>query len=93
MAVKIINVQREKEKETKETLKREVELLAKLSHVSLPKYLLYSGHWLMIRYSRTSSNTCIHRAGSLESQSKYSCLLPMGLYAAFWTTRGASIRK
>jgi serine/threonine protein kinase len=36
MAVKIINVEREKEKETKETLKREVELLAKLSHVSLP---------------------------------------------------------
>ena len=34
MAVKIIDVEREKEKETKETLKREVELLAKLSHVS-----------------------------------------------------------
>ncbi len=34
MAVKVINVQREKEKETKESLKREVELLAKLSYVS-----------------------------------------------------------
>jgi serine/threonine protein kinase len=42
MAVKIINVQRDREKETKETLKREVELLAKLSHVSLP--LVYSMH-------------------------------------------------
>ncbi|RDL35671.1 uncharacterized protein BP5553_06283 [Venustampulla echinocandica] len=32
MAVKIVTVQRKKEKETKEALKREVELLAKLSH-------------------------------------------------------------
>jgi serine/threonine protein kinase len=44
IAVKITNVEREKEKETMETLKREVELLAKLSHVSLPNYLLYLGH-------------------------------------------------
>ena len=93
MAVKIINVEREKEKETKETLKREVELLAKLSHVSLPNYLLYLGHWLMIRYSRILLNTSIHRAGSLESQSKYSCLLLMDHSAAFWTTGGVSIRK
>ncbi|KUJ06219.1 Pkinase-domain-containing protein [Mollisia scopiformis] len=38
MAVKIINVEREKEKETKETLKREVELLAKLSHPHIIEY-------------------------------------------------------
>ena len=93
MAVKIIYVQREKEKETKETPKHEVEVLAKLSHVSFLNYLLYSRHWLMIRYSHTSLSTCIRRVGNLESQSKYSCLLPMGLYVAFWKRRGASIRK
>lgn len=38
LAVKIIEFRPEREKESKETLEREVELLAKLSHVSLPKY-------------------------------------------------------
>ncbi|MCJ1406305.1 serine/threonine protein kinase [Ptychographa xylographoides] len=38
MAVKIINVERQKEKEVKETLKREVELLAKLSHPHIIDY-------------------------------------------------------
>jgi hypothetical protein len=55
MAIKVINVQQEKEKETKETLKCEVELLPKISHVSL-NYLVYSRHWLTIRYSRTLLN-------------------------------------
>ena len=91
MAVKIINVERQKEKEVKETLKREVELLAKLSHVSLLNYLLYLWHLLIIRYSRISLITNIHRAGNLESQSKYSCLRLMDHYVPFWTTGGVSI--
>ena len=75
MAVKIIPVEEGKEKDLKETAKKEVELIAKLDHVSLSSMSAF-GYLLIVMNRNTSLNLCIRKVGKWESRFRYSCLLP-----------------